>query len=252
MKKQVSLFIAILLCFTLMVGCGSSGSSTSTPTQSTAVQSTSVVSEEYTAAYQRLLAYKIPDYLTQTVADFNASLSGENDDFSSLFEDYAIVMNELPKTDENYTFFSVTLACSTTEIYSEHLNDTVFYYSTALREEGLIEPLNSEEQEIMEDEGPQYEFVFHVCYFLYYDIKDNTALTVGERDVAISQFCGDFMAYIDAASKEDLCSSDGIKELLTKKTGELTKRLSTDIIVLNCEIESIFCSDVGSDTFYTL
>jgi hypothetical protein len=247
MKKQVSLFIAILLCFTLMVGCGSSGSSTSTPTQST-----SVVSEEYTAAYQRLLAYKIPDYLTQTVADFNASLSGENDDFSSLFEDYAIVMNELPKTDENYTFFSVTLACSTTEIYSEHLNDTVFYYSTALREEGLIEPLNSEEEEIMDDEEPIYEFVFHVCYFLFYDILDNTALTVGERDTAISQFCGDFMAYIDAASKEDLCSSDDIKELLAKKTEELTKRLSTEIIVLNCEIEGIFCSDVDSETFYTL
>ena len=135
MKKCLPVIFATLLMASTLTGCAGRNSSPEQnnvtapsgettigqPVTSTTGASSPTVSPTASAAYEKLIAYKTENYMEQSIADFNATLAPTPDELTEFLAAVADVINTISSDDENYEFFTTTIAFSSQELYCEHM-----------------------------------------------------------------------------------------------------------------------------------
>lgn len=244
-RKKMMVGFAAVLCLGLLAGCTTYENQT--PSPSPAGQETPTISSDAPTtsdAYKKLVAFKVADYGEMSVADFNKSLSPDNDDISGLLDAQAEVVASILPDDENYEFFTVTLAASLEELYCEQMNDKVGFSDYLERKERPQETLAGEEN--IAGAETTYQFVFNALYHLHYTILSPDNLTVAERDSILQEFRTKYQSYVGYLNEEELSSSN-IKTVLAEKGNELATTLSTTELALSCEVESVEVHNAGSE-----
>lgn len=242
MKKFLSIVLAALLVVGVFAGCAKQTSlpekanipaqgcelaskQTTTPTSGGGPKSTS-------AAYEKLIAHKTEDYTQQSVADFNAALASTPEELTEFLAAVAEVISTISPDDENYDFFATTMSLSDHELYCEHMGEEVVFFIDLSKQSRLCDYLD-------EEGGPVYEFNCFVEMNVPYSIEDPKLVTVAERDNAFLTFKEEMQKYLNGLSEEEVAGGN-IKTMLTDKSAELAKSLSTEGMKLSpCEIYMI-------------
>ena len=258
MKKCLPTIFAALLTVSVLTGCATQnklvrrnsspeqnnataqGSETtiSQPVTSKTGASNPTVSPTASAAYEKLIAYKTENYGQQNIADFNTTLAPTPDELTEFLAAIADVSSTISSDDENYEFFTTTMTFSSYELYCEHMGEEFTLFVSMSKQSGLCDYLD-------EAGEPVYEFNCFVESNVAYSIDNPKLVTVAERDKALLTFKEEMQNYLNGLSEEEVASGN-IKTMLTDKSAELAKSLSTENMKLSpCEIYLI---DINGET----
>ena len=239
MKKFLSIILATLLAVSVFTGCAKQTSlpekdnvpaqgnelaskQTTTPTSGGVPTNTS-------AAYAKLIAYKTEGYGQQSVADFNTALAPTPDELTEFLAAIADVSGTISHDDENYDFFATTMTFSAHELYCEHMGE----------EFTLFVPMSKQSRpcSYLDEYGETvYDFNCFVEANVAYSITNPKLVTVAERDKALLTFREEMQNYLNGLSEEEVAGGN-IKTMLTDKSAELAKSLSTENMELSpCEV----------------
>lgn len=239
MKKFLHIILAVLLVISAFAGCAKRThlpEQTNAPAQSsksannqTVAPTSGGVPTNTSAAYAKLIAYKTKDYGQQSIADFNASLVPTSDELTEFLAAQADVINGISPDDENYDFFTTTMAFSAHELYCERMEEE-FTFSIDLSKK-------SRPCSYLDEAGePVYDFTCFVDANVAYSINDSKLITVAERDKAFLTFKEEMQNYLNGLSEAEITGGN-IKKMLKDKSAELANSLSTDNMRLSpCEI----------------
>lgn len=249
MTKKSKVITTSAICLTLLMGCSANAdtllSSTSTNESSIEKDISNFSSAPYTRAYNTLLSYKQKDYQKETVSTFNHSLISDDNDLSSILEDYALVTESLSYEDDNYDFITITLCASINELYSEQLNDNVTFFIPLKRAGNLIEPLNDMEEKALASET-LYDFFFSADCVATYKFIDSS-ITVEERDNVLKTLQTELQSYVDQLEISDF-TDNNIQELLLTKANEIVDKMDIQIMQLSVDINNVsVASDKGTE-----
>lgn len=250
MKKLLSIVLAALLVIGVFAGCANQAplpEKTNTPAQAgelsskqTAAPTGKATPTDTSAAYAKLIAYKTEDYSRQSLADFNAALASTPEELTEFLSAVADVTGTISPDDENYDFFATTISLSDHELYCEHMGEEVAFFIDLSKLSRLCDYLD-------EDGQPVYEFVCFVELTVPYSIVDPKLVTVAERDNAFLTLKEEMQRCLNGLSEEEIAGGN-LKTMLTNKSAELAKSLSTGGIKLSpCEIYMIEISGVAEE-----
>lgn len=254
MKKCLPIIFAALLMVSALTGCAgrnsspeqnnataqSSKTNISQPVTSTIGASSPTISPNTSAAYEKLIAYKTEGYGQQSIADFNTTLASTPDELTEFLAAVADVISTISPDDENYDFFTTTISFSSQELYGEHMGEE-FFISMPLSK--LSRPCD-----YLDDEGETvYDFTCFVDATAVYSIQAPKFVSVAERDKALLTFKEEMQNYLNGLSEEEIVGGD-IKKMLTDKSTELAKSLSTENMKLSpCDIYMIQIHNAGTE-----
>ena len=243
MKKCLPIIFAALLMVSALTGCAgrnsspeqnnaaaqSSKTNISQPVTSTTGDSSPTVSPTASSAYEKLIAYKTRNYGQQSIAYFNTTLAPTPDELTELLAAVADVSSTISSDDENYEFFTTTMTFSSHELYCEHMGE----------EFTLFVPMSKQSRpcSYLDEYGETvYDFNCFVEANVAYSIINPKLVTVAERDKALLTFREEMQNYLNGLSEEEVAGGN-IKTMLTDKSAELAKSLSTENMELSpCEI----------------
>ena len=239
MKKFLSIILATLLTVSVFAGCAKKTSlpeKDNVPAQGnelaskqTATPTSGGVPTNTSAAYAKLIAYKTEGYGQQSVADFNTALAPTPDELTEFLAAIADVSGTISHDDENYDFFATTMTFSAHELYCEHMGE----------EFTLFVPMSKQSRpcSYLDEYGETvYDFNCFVEANVAYSITNPTLVTVAERDKALLTFREEMQNYLNGLS-EEVVAGGNIETMLTDKSAELAKSLSTENMELSpCEI----------------
>lgn len=239
MKKFLSIIIATLMAVGVFTGCAKQTSlpeKASVPAQvgelaskQTATSTSEGVPTNTSAAYAKLIAYKTEGYGQQSVADFNTALAPTPDELTEFLAAIADVSGTISPDDENYDFFATTMTFSAHELYCEHMGE----------EFTLFVPMSKQSRpcSYLDEYGETvYDFNCFVEANVAYSITNPKLVTVAERDKALLTFREEMQNYLNGLS-EEVVAGGNIETMLTDKSAELAKSLSTENMELSpCEI----------------
>lgn len=251
MKKNIIATITTMLCLGMLTGCAAQGNHAvnappSSPVLDISAPESTPNTISYTAAYDKLISFKVDNYISESVAVFNRSLTPENGDLSEILDTHATALTSVSTNDENYVFIRATLSASLNELYSKQLGEETTFSGYVKKVAHPIEALNEEEKELLNNES-SYQFHFMAFYNLHYTIADANTLTVGDRDYALQTFNTELQSFVDMLSKSELTSSN-IRTTLSKKADEIARDLSSENLKLTCEINGIEVHNDGVDS----
>ncbi len=236
MKKNLSIILAALLLVSAVTGCA--GQNRTPATQSpaadppTAPTSSTAPSPNYSAAYEKLIAYKTEDYGQQSIADFNAALASTPDELTEFLAAEADVISTISPDDENYDFFATTMSFSAHELYCEHMGEEFTFFIDISKESRLCDYLD-------EYGEPVYEFTCIVELNVPYSIDTPKLVTVSERDKILLTFKKEMQNYLNGLSESEIVDGDP-RKMLIDKSAELANSLSTENMkLLPCEITAL-------------
>lgn len=256
MKKCLPIIFAALLMVSALTGCARRNSSpeqnnaavqssefaTSQPITSTTGALSPAVSPAASAAYEKLIAYKTKNYGKLSIADFNTTLAPTPDELTEFLAAIADVSSTISPDDKNYEFLTTTMTFSAHELYCEHMGEEFTLFLPMSKQSRLCDYLD-------EDGEPVYEFHCFVESNVAYSIDNPKLITVAERDKALLTFKEEMQNYLNGLSEEEVTGGN-IKAMLTDKSAELAKSLSTENMKLSpCEIYLI---DILSNDEYTI
>lgn len=211
MKKCLPIIFAALITVSTLTGCAS-------PT----------VSSNASAAYEKLIAHKTKGYEKQSIADFNTALASTPDELTEFLSAVADVSGTISHDDENYDFLDTTIRFSSQELYCEHMGEEFTLFISMSKQSRLCDYLD-------EAGEPVYEFNCFVESNVPYSIDNPKLVTVAERDKALLTFKKEMQNYLNGLSEKEV-AGDNIETLLTDKSAELAKSLSTENMKLSpCE-----------------
>ena len=239
MKKFLSIIIATLLAVSVFTGCAKQTSlpeKASVPAQvgelaskQTATPTSEGVPTNTSAAYAKLIAYKTEGYGQQSVADFNTVLASNPDELTDFLAAVADVSSSISPNDEDYDFFATTMTFSSHELYCEHMGE----------EFTLFVPMSKQSRpcDYVDEYGETvYDFNCFVEANVAYSINNPKLVTVAERDKMLLTFREEMQNYLNGLSEEEVAGGN-IKTMLTDKSAELAKSLSTENMELSpCEV----------------
>ena len=239
MKKFLSIILATLLAISVFTGCAKQTSlpeNANVPAQGDehaskqmATPTSGVIPTNISAAYAKLIAYKTEGYGQQSVADFNMALAPTLDELTELLAAVADVSGSISPDDENYDFFATTMTFSAHELYCEHMGE----------EFTLFVPMSKQSRpcNYLDEYGETvYDFNCFVEANVAYSIINPKLVTVAERDKALLTFREEMQNYLNGLSEEEVAGGN-IKTMLTDKSAELAKSLSTENMELSpCEV----------------
>ena len=239
MKKFLSIILATLLAVSVFTGCAKQTSlpeNANVPAQGgelaskqTATPTSGGVPTNTSAAYAKLIAYKTEGYGQQSVADFNTALAPTPDELTEFLAAIADVSGTISHDDENYDFFATTMTFSAHELYCEHMGE----------EFTLFVPMSKQSRpcSYLDEYGETvYDFNCFVEANVAYSIINPKLVTVAERDKALLTFREEMQNYLNGLS-EEVVAGGNIETMLTDKSAELAKSLSTENMELSpCEI----------------
>lgn len=233
-KKRIIAGLSAILCLGLLAGFNASAKEQKNNRladgRTIAADSGSLSGPD---AYRKLIAFKAAHYDKMSVADFNQSLTPDNEDISELLDAQAEISSSILPEDENYSFITVTLAASLEELYCEQTGE----------ETGFSDYLERKERP---QETQSCQFIFYALYRLHYTISDPDKLTVAKRDDILQKFRTEYQSYVNDLSEEKLASSE-VKTLLEEKGDELAQKLSINELELSCEVEHIEVHNEGGE-----
>ena len=141
----------------------------------------------------------------------------------------ADVSGTISHDDENYDFFATTMTFSAHELYCEHMGE----------EFTLFVPMSKQSRpcSYLDEYGETvYDFNCFVEANVAYSIINPKLVTVAERDKALLTFREEMQNYLNGLSEEEVAGGN-IKTMLTDKSAELAKSLSTENMELSpCEV----------------
>ncbi len=226
-KKSGVLFCVCTVCIIIIlgmsVGCTAMGSESLEKHPQT-----DSLSDNVSASYAKLAAYKTEDYSRQSIADFNAALAPTPDELTELLAAEADVISTISPDDENYDFFITTMNFSSSELYCEHRGEE-FSFNAGISKRGRPSKYLDEDGEIW------YEFNCLVEFDVIYTIDSPELLTVAERDNTLLLFKEEMQNYLNSLNEAQITGGD-IKTTLIDKADEIAKSLSTEKMKLSCEI----------------
>ena len=239
MKKFLSIILATLLAVSVFTGCAKQTSlpeKANVPAQGvelaskqSATPTSGGVPTNTSAAYAKLIAYKTEGYGQQSVADFNTALAPTPDELTEFLAAIADVSGTISHDDENYDFFATTMTFSAHELYCEHMGE----------EFTLFVPMSKQSRpcSYLDEYGETvYDFNCFVEANVAYSIINPKLVTVAERDKALLTFREEMQNYLNGLSEEEVAGGN-IKTMLTDKSAELAKSLSTENMELSpCEV----------------
>lgn len=245
-KQFVISMAAVVLVLSLLAGWAAQGGFAYAAAQSGAFNSLQEpLAQGRSAAYKKLLKYKTEDYLQQSVAAFNASISSARDisptrdALGEALEAYAQVTAEgIDAEDENYEFLTVTLQASLSELYCEvFVEDTPYFPIYLSRKERPYAYMGPTGGDMF------YEFMFYALVNVSYRVTSPETLTVEERDRVLRTCREELQSYVDSLSEDEILYGN-IKAALTRKAEELAFRYSGDGMELSIEIGYIDMFDM--------
>ena len=239
MKKFLPIIIATLLAVSVFTGCAKQTSlpeKDSVPAQvgelaskQTTTPTNEGVPKNTSAAYAKLIAYKTEGYGQQSIADFNTTLASNPDELTDFLAAVADVSSSISPNDENYDFFATTMTFSSHELYCEHMGE----------EFTLFVPMSKQSRpcDYVDEYGETvYDFNCFVEANVAYSINNPKLVTVAERDKMLLTFREEMQNYLNGLSEEEVAGGN-IKTMLTDKSAELAKSLSTENMELSpCEV----------------
>lgn len=239
MKKYLSIIIATLLAVSVFTGCAKQTflpEKANVPAQGGELASkqsatpTSVdVPINTSAAYAKLIAYKTEGYGQQSVADFNTALAPTPDELTAFLAAVADVSSSISPNDENYDFFATTMTFSAHELYCEHMGEEFTLFLPMSKQSRPCNYLDEHGETV-------YDFNCFVEANVAYSINNPELVTVAERDKALLTFREEMQNYLNDLS-EEVVAGGNIKTVLTDKSAELAKKLSTENMELSpCEV----------------
>lgn len=239
MKKYLSIIIATLLAVSVFTGCAKQTflpEKANVPAQGGELASkqsatpTSVdVHINTSAAYAKLIAYKTEGYGQQSVADFNTALAPTPDELTAFLAAVADVSSSISPNDENYDFFATTMTFSAHELYCEHMGEEFTLFLPMSKQNRPCNYLDEHGETV-------YDFNCFVEANVAYSINNPELVTVAERDKALLTFREEMQNYLNGLS-EEVVAGGNIKTVLTDKSAELAKKLSTENMKLSpCEV----------------
>ena len=255
MKKSLLIIFAALIMVSALTGCAgrnsppeqnnatvqSSETTISQPVTSTIEASSPTISPNASVAYEKLIEYKTGNYGQQSVADFNAALASTPDELTEFLAAVADVISAISPDDENYNFFTTTISFSSQELYCEHMGEELTFNMPLSKQSRPCDYLD-------EDGETVYDFNCFVEADVAYSIIGPKLVTVAERDKALLTFKEEMQNYLNGLSEEEIAGGD-IKTMLTDKSAELAKSLSTENMKLSsCEIYMIETNDAGTES----
>lgn len=249
MKKKFQIITTSAICLTLLMGCSANAdaslSTISTDEASIEKDVSSSSSASYTRAYNALLSYKQKDYQKETVSTFNHSLIPDDNDLSTILENYALVKESLSYEDDNYDFITITLCASIDELYSEQLNDDVTFFIPLKRVGNPVEPLNDMEEKALASET-LYDFFFSADCVATYKLIDSS-ITVEERDNVLKTLQTELHSYVDQLETSDF-TDNNIQELLLNKANEIVDKMNIQKMQLTLDLNNVsVASDKGTE-----
>lgn len=248
MRKKFQIITISTICLALLISCSANASTTlSTPADKISIDKEvfNSSSTSYTHAYNRLLSYKQPDYQKETISAFNHSLMPDDNDLSSLLEDYALVKESLSYEDDNYDFIMITLCASIDELYSEQLNDDVTFFIPLKRTGNPIKPRNDMEEKALASETI-YDFFFSADCVVTYKLTDYS-ITIEERDNVLKTLQTELQSYIDQLETSDFIDNN-IHESLLNKANEIVDEMNIQKMELTLELNNVsVASDNGTE-----
>ncbi len=242
-KKCLPIIFVTLLAVSALTGCA--GRNASSEQNNAAAQSSEsiinqtatppneasspTVSPNVSAAYEKLIAYKIEDYKQQSIADFNAALASTPDELTEFLAAVADVSGTISHDDENYDFWDTTIRFSSHELYCEHMGEELTFFISLAKKS---RPCNY----VDEDGETVYDFTCFIEANVSYSINDPKLVTVAERDQALLTYKEEMQNYLNGLSEAEIADGN-IKEMLIDKSAELANSLSTENMRLSpCEI----------------
>ena len=239
MKKFLSIILATLLAISVFTGCAKQTSlpeNANIPAQGdelaskqTATPTSGVIPTNTSAAYVKLIAYKTEGYGQQSVADFNMALAQTLDELTELLAAVADVSGSISPDDENYDFFATTMTFSAHELYCEHMGEKFTLFVPMSKQSRPCNYLDEYGETV-------YDFNCFVEANVAYSIINPKLVTVAERDKALLTFREEMQNYLNGLSEEEVAGGN-IKTMLTDKSAELAKSLSTENMELSpCEV----------------
>lgn len=148
---------------------------------------------------------------------------------TALLATVADVGGVLSRDDENYAFLDTTIRFSSQELYCQHRGEAFTLFVSMAKHSRLCDYL-------AEDGGSVYEFNCFVEANVTYAIDDPKRVSVAERDKTLLIFREEMQSYLNGLSEAEV-ASDGFPAMLTDKSAELAKCLSTENMKLSpCQI----------------
>lgn len=134
--------------------------------------------------------------------------------------------------DENYGFFSTTITFSSNELYCAHMREKFTLFMPLCKQSRPCGYLD-------EDGETVYGFSCFIDADAAYSINAPERVTVAERDQALLAYREEMQNYLNSLSEAEIAGGN-IKEMLTDKSAELAKRLSTGGMELSpCEVSLV-------------
>ena len=239
MKKFLSIILVTLLAVSVFTGCAKQTSlpeKANVPAQGvelaskqSATPTSGGVPTNTSAAYAKLIAYKTEGYGQQSVADFNTALAPTPDELTAFLAAIADVGSSISPNDENYDFFATTMTFSAHELYCEHMGEEFTLFLPMSKQSRSCNYLDEHGETV-------YDFNCFVEANVAYFINNPELVTVAERDKALLTFREEMQNYLNGLS-EEVVAGGNIKTVLTDKSAELAKKLSTENMELSpCEV----------------
>lgn len=229
MKKCLPIIFAALLMVSALTGCAS---------QSDLALRNS--SNNASAAYEKLIAYKTENYGQQSIANFNTTLASTPDELTEFLAAVADVISTISLDDENYDFFTTTISFSSQELYCEHMGEELTFFMPFSKQSRPCGYLDEEGETV-------YDFTCFVEADVAYSINAPKLVTVAERDKALLTFKEEMQNYLNGLSEEEIVDGD-IKKMLIDKSDELANSLSTENMKLSpCEVYLIEIHNAGTE-----
>lgn len=254
MKKCLPIIFAALLMVSTITGCAGQNSSSeqsnataksgettiSQPVTSITGASSPTVFTNASAAYEKLIAYKIDGYEKQSIADFNTILASTPDELTEFLATIADVGSTISHDDENYDFFNTTISFSSHELYCEHMGEEFTFYMLLSKQSRPCGYLDQDGETV-------YDFTCFVEADVAYSINAPKLVMVAERDKALLACKEEMQNYLSGLSEEEIASGD-IKKMLKTKSAELANSLSSPNMKLSpCDIYMVEIHNAGTE-----
>lgn len=190
----------------------------------------------YEQAYETLLAFRVRDYESLPVSEFNRRLAPIELLGAERQELYALAAESLPADDPFADFFNVTLRASFSELYAEKFEETPFYSFSIIDRRRPYQPEDVQGVELLKQDLPAYHFEFHTTAYVSYE-PDET-VSVGTRDAALRELEAGLRAFVSAQSEETLRAPE-IRDRLAEAAAQILAETPHDGMEISVEFSEL-------------
>lgn len=179
--------------------------------------------------YQWARACRAEDYRDQPLAVFNDAVVNWRDEeaFHQAEEALKRLRMSLAEDDALYNFVRVTLEASMDQASCLHYRGTCSRWTPSYEDSAQY----THTEDVFGD--PVVVFQADAGYMLRYTVRDDSKLTVGQRDDLLSAYQKAVQAFLDGKTEKELMDRPAMRKALAAELTRLDVTLSTDLVSLS-------------------